>query len=180
MDRPTRSIITDLLPLYEEGLLSEETTDWLEEQVNMDPELEKEVTMLRMPLEKEEITSSVPHDEMLKKVKRRLSLYQLVFLGLSFFLAIQTSILNDSFGFTLWYAVLGVLTYCFYKDMRIVFYISFLPIFVWSIGLNLTSYQAGHIFANLAGSLSLALIHYLFALIGSIIGLLAIKIKEGG
>ena len=40
MDKPVRSIIEDLLPLYHEGLLSEETTQWLEEQVKGDEELQ--------------------------------------------------------------------------------------------------------------------------------------------
>lgn len=187
MDKPVRSIIEDLLPLYHEGLLSEETTQWLEEQVKGDEELQSLVAQTSRPLEKVGIESTVEHDQMMRKIKRKLSVYQLIFMAISFFLAIKTSMLNESFGFVLWYAVLGVLGYLFYKDMKIVFLISFTPIFIWSLGSNIGDYMAGHIpdmtlpsylLSSIFGSLMTGLIHYLFAFIGSIIGLLILKIKE--
>lgn len=190
MDKPVRSIIEDLLPLYHEGLLSEETTEWVEEQVKGDEELQSLVAQTSRPLEKVEIESTVEHNQMMRKIKRKLSVYQLIFMGISFFLAINTSMLNESFGFVLWYAVLGVLGYLFYKDMKIVFLISFIPIFIWSIGINIGDYGAGHITPGITfasyflqsfmGSLMVGLIHYLFAFIGSIIGFLILKIKGEG
>ncbi|MEH7226545.1 hypothetical protein V7112_22345 [Bacillus sp. JJ1566] len=189
MDKRKQAIIEDLLPLYNEGLLSAETTTWLEEQIQDNKELQKLVDQATTPLEKEEIASPVQHDRMITTIKRRLSLYQLIFVGLSFFLAIQTSMLNESFGFILWYAVLGLLTYLFYKDMKIVFYISFIPIFIWSISGNISDYMNGDIGSTVSfgqfllhsviGSILVTLIHYLFAFIGSIIGFLYIKIRNG-
>jgi hypothetical protein len=42
MDRNvTRSIIEDLLPLYSEGLLREETVRWLEQQARDNPEYQQ-------------------------------------------------------------------------------------------------------------------------------------------
>lgn len=190
MDKYVRFIIEDLLPLYNEGLLSEETTEWLEDQVAKNLELQKIVAQSNRPLEKIEIESTVEPDKMIKNIKRKLSIYQLIFMAISFYLAINTSLLNDSFGFIFWYTVLGIVTYLFYKDMKIVFYISMLPIFIWSIGGNIAEYRAGHIdntvsittyvFQSITGSFFMGLIHYLFALIGSLIGLLLIKIKERG
>ncbi|MEI2401072.1 hypothetical protein, partial [Paenibacillus phytohabitans] len=131
----------------------------------------------------------VQHDKMITNIKRRLALYQLIFVGLSFFLAIQTSMLNDSFGFILWYTVLGLLTYLFYKDMKIVFYISFIPIFIWSISGNISDYMSGDIVGavsfgpfllqSIIGSILVTLLHYVFAFIGSMIGFLYIKIRTG-
>ncbi|MFS0863931.1 hypothetical protein [Fredinandcohnia sp. 179-A 10B2 NHS] len=190
MDKHVQSIVEDLLPLYNEGLLSETTTEWLEKQIKGNEELEKIVKQSSTPLVKEEIESPVEHDKMIKAIKRKLSIYQLIFVGLSFYLAINTSILNESFGFILWYAVLGVVTFLFYKDMKIVFYISVLPIFIWSIGGSISDYVNGQIdhtqsfikflLQTTAGSFFLAMIHYLFALIGSVMGLLILKIKERG
>ncbi|MEH7237143.1 hypothetical protein [Bacillus sp. JJ1562] len=189
MDRRKQAIIEDLLPLYNEGLLSAETTTWLEEQIQDNKELQKLVDQSTIPLEKEEIDSPVKHDKMITNIKRRLALYQLIFVGLSFFLAIQTSMLNESFGFILWYAVLGLLTYLFYKDMKIVFYISFIPIFIWSLGGNIGDYLNGDIGSTVSfgkfllqsamGSILVTLIHYLFAFIGSMIGFLYLKIRNG-
>ncbi|WP_077619314.1 hypothetical protein [Bacillus sinesaloumensis] len=188
-DHREQAIIEDLLPLYNEGLLSEDTANWLEEQIQDSDELQKLVRQTTTPLEKEEIQSTVHHDKMITKIKRRLALYQLIFVGLSFYLAIQTSLLNDSFGFILWYTVLGFLTYLFYKDMKIVLYISFIPIFIWSIGDDIGHYLNGHIdgtvsfgqflFQSVMGSIIVTLIHYLFAFIGNIIGFLYLKIRNG-
>ncbi len=189
MDKHKQAIIEDLLPLYNEGLLSTETTTWLEEQIQANKELQKLVDQAATPLEKEEIDSTIKHDKMITNIKRRLALYQLIFVGLSFFLAIQTSMLNESFGFILWYAVLGLLTYLFYKDMKIVFYISFIPIFIWSLGGNLGDFMKGDIsdtvtfgqflMQSVMGSILVTLIHFVFAFIGSMIGFLYLKIRNG-
>ena len=185
----TQAIIEDLLPLYNEGLLSTETTTWLEGQIQESEELQKLVTQSTIPLDKEEIDSPVQHDKMITTIKRRLALYQLIFVGLSFYLAIQTSLLNESFGFILWYAVLGLLTYLFYKDIKIVFYVSFIPIFIWSIGGNIADYMNGQIdttvslgrflYQSVMGSTLVTLIHCLFAFIGSLIGFFYLKIRNG-
>ncbi|MCH1625635.1 hypothetical protein [Fredinandcohnia quinoae] len=190
MDKQIRSIIEDLLPLYNEGLLSEETTNWLEEQVKRNDDFQNLLKHTVEPLEKEAINTTIEHEKMMKRINRKLSIYQIIFVAISFFLAIKTSILNESFGFILWYAVLGLLTYLFYKDFKIVLYISLLPIFIWSLGSNLTDYQSGNIddnqtfsvffFMSMVGSLLLSLIHFIFALLGSMMGFLIIKIKERG
>jgi hypothetical protein len=132
-----RSIIEDLLPLYHEGLLREETVKWLEEQINRNEDYQDLFHLSQRPLPKKEIKSKMDNDEMFKKISRKLTIYQMIFVGISFFLAIQTSLLNESFGFILWYTVLGFITYTFYRDMKIVFLISFIPILVWAMGLSI-------------------------------------------
>ncbi len=66
---------------------------------------------------------------MFKQIHRKLSMYQMIFIGVSFLLAVQTSLLNESLGFILWYTVLGLLSYLFYKDVKLVFLIAFVPTF---------------------------------------------------
>lgn len=184
------AIIEDLLPLYNEGLLSEETTKWFEKQVQQNPAYQKLIDASQRPLPKQEIRSPIDQEQMMKKIHRKLSIYQMIFVALSFFLAINTSLLNESFGFILWYAVLGMISYIFYKDMKMVFFISFIPIFVWSIGGSLADLFAGnklaeislgeYLLGSLSGAFLIAVIHYLFAFIGSLVGRFIYKLKEKG
>lgn len=189
MDKHTvRHIVEDLLPLYKEGLVSDETKKWIEEQLKRDESLQKMAQTLDTPLEKEEIpiTEEGNQDRVFKKIQRRLTLYQIIFIAISFLLALRSSLLNNSFGFILWYAVLGALIYLFYSDMKIVFYLSFIPIFFWSIVSGISDYFTGNLiegvsfFDNVGNSLYasifVSIIHYIFALLGSVIGLLIKKL----
>ncbi len=130
-----RSVFKDLLSLYHEGLLSKESAEWIEEAAENDEELQKLLKMTEAELPKEHIESTVHESQMFKKINRKLSLYQLMFTAISFFLAIHTSLLNESFGFILWYAVLGLAVYLFYRDMKLVILLSFAPIFIWGMGI---------------------------------------------
>lgn len=185
-----RHIVEDLLPLYEEGLVSEETKKWLEEQLKKDENLRKLAQTLQTPLEKEviPIIDEVKQEKTFKNIQRKLSLYQIIFVAISFVLAIRTSLLNESFGFILSYAILGFIIYLFYKDMKIVFYLSFIPIFLWSVIDGISTYIARdvvegitlmeYVYDLLLGTLLISFIHYLFALIGSVIGFLLKKLFQ--
>ncbi|RXZ82544.1 hypothetical protein EBB07_10790 [Paenibacillaceae bacterium] len=185
---PIQSIIEDLLPLHEEGLLREETAAWLEEQLASSAQFKQLAERSLTPLPKPEIPSALDYDPMVKKIKRTLSLYQIIFIAISFFLALQTSLLNSSFEFVLWYAVLGALIYLFYQDMKMVFLIAFIPILFWSIGGGMSDYFSGSIEAKLApyalqtvfGGILVAGIHYAVALMGSLVGLCIVKLKGRG
>lgn len=187
-DNQVKHIIEDLLPLYEEGLLSAETTEWLEEQAKTNTEYSKLLELSSQALPNSVIDSPVDSKKMFQQIHRKIALYQIIFVALSFLLAINTSLLNDSFGFVLWYAVLGVVSYLFYKDFKIVFYLSFLPIFFWSVGTNMIDYFNGHymegitilefLTSSLFGSLVLSVLHFVFALIGALIAWIILKLKE--
>ena len=110
---------------------------------------------------------------MMSKISFRLSLYQIIFVGLSFFMAMRTTLLNDSFGFILSYTILGLLTYLFYKNLKIVIAITFLPVFIWSIGTTIAETSFDYIY----GSLLVAGLHLLFALIGALIAWLILQLK---
>ena len=180
-----RSIFEDLLPLYHEGLLSKETAEWIEEAAENDEELQKLLKMTEAELPKEHIESTVHESQMFKKINRKLSLYQLMFTAISFFLAIHTSLLNESFGFILWYAVLGLAVYLFYRDMKLVILLSFAPIFIWGMGDILAGWDAAdgtgvveHLLYSVFGAFMLAVIHCFFAAAGMMIGWLFLKLKE--
>lgn len=126
------------------------------------------------PILAETIHSPINQDKMMRHIKLKLSIYQIVFVCLSFYFAIKTSLLNDSFGFILSYTVLGVVTYLFYKNIWVVIAIAFLPNFVWSL-IDLVEFNLN----GLAGSLLIGCIHLAFALVGSMIGWLILKLKEG-
>lgn len=181
-------IIEDLLPLYNEGLLSPETTEWVKEHLEECEKCRGICDVTKGELKVEGPDSKISNDEMFKKINRKISFYQVIFVALSFFFAIRTSMLNNSFEFVLWYTVLGAITYLFYKDLKIVFLISFVPIFIWSVGEQFMSFVNGHVaegvgileyaFQVLQGSLIISFVHYIFAAIGSFMGFLIIKIKS--
>ncbi|SEG57302.1 hypothetical protein [Paenibacillus sp. UNC499MF] len=184
-----RHIIEDLLPLYEEGLLSEETAKWLEAQTAGDPDYARLVRLSGQSLLKPELPEPAEdYAKMMAKINRKLSFYQLLFMAISFVLAIRTSLLNESFGFVLWYAVLGFVTYLFYKQIKIVLFLSFAPVFLWSLGDSIYSAVNGSgdggvgmlVFVPIVGAVLTAFIHSLFAFIGSLMGLLVLKIRKTG
>lgn len=181
-------IIKDLLPLYNEDLLSEETTAWVKAHLETCPECKKLQQISSKEVQTEPIENSMDQELMFKRINRKLSLYQIIFVTLSFFIAINTSLLNESFGFILWYPVLGAVTYLFYKDIKLVFLLSFIPIFLWSFGSSLISFvkyadyerisTLGFLWQNLLGSFATSVLHLIFALIGGIIGVLILKLKN--
>lgn len=166
------SIVEDLLPLYTEGLLQEETTVWLEAHLEGCVECRKLAETAFDPVMEKQIPSPINNDKMIAKINFRLSIYQIIFVGISFFLAMQTTLLNESFGFILSYTILGLITYLFYKNIKIVITISFFPVFIWS------SWELFFDFQSMIGSFSIAVIHLIFALIGSAIGALILKLRE--
>lgn len=176
MDKRMRAVAEDLLPLYGEGLLSEDTVLWLEEQLDGDEELRKLAELSGKPLAKPE---PPPHDyeRMMRGVRRKLAIYQVIFMALSFYLAIRTSLLNESFEFVLWYAVLGLVTYLFYKDMRTVVAVAFVPVFLWSIGSSLADMGKAGFVMQIVGAVWVSLIHFVFAWIGAAIAWLLLRTR---
>ncbi|GIN90746.1 zf-HC2 domain-containing protein [Siminovitchia terrae] len=171
-------IVEDLLPLYHEGLIQAETTAWLEEHLKSCESCRELSNLSKDPVQKETIRSSVDNDQMFAKINLKLSVYQIIFVALSFFFAMKTSLLNESFGFILTYTILGFVTYFFYQRLIIVVTIAFLPTFIWSLAQSMN--ETVSILEAISGALFLALIHLLFAIIGSLVAFLLIKFKKEG
>lgn len=183
------SIAEDLLPLYNEELVHDETADWIEAHLKTCPNCSKLALDSAEPVSNASIPSPINHDKMMSKITVKLSLYQVIFVGISFFLAMQTALLNDSFGFILSYTLLGTIMYLFYKSFRVIMLVAFTPIFIWSLGTMIPDivYNAEPLLTRLGvflsqailGSLFIAVIHLGFALAGAVIGLFILKIREG-
>lgn len=184
--RTTRSIIEDLLPLYSEGLLRDETVQWLERQARDNPDYRKLLDQASQPLPAPKPEMTTDYEAMMRSTKRKLSVMQLIFVALSFFVAMSTSMMGGSFGFILWYAVLGGVTYLFYRDWRLVLLVSFVPIFLWIVVDTMQAWVQGSVEGTgflgflmmaLGGSLLGAVLHVLFALLGMAIVRLAVLRK---
>ncbi len=171
-------IAEDLLPLYNEDLLQDETAVWLEDHFKSCKSCRDLSHLSKEPVEKGTVYSSVDHDKMFAKINLKLSVYQIIFVALSFFFAMKTSLLNESFGFILSYAVLGFATYFFYQRLMIVITIAFLPTFLWSLAQSVN--ESVSVSEAIWGASFLALIHLLFAIIGSLVAFLLLKFKKEG
>ncbi|WP_062108210.1 zf-HC2 domain-containing protein [Bacillus niameyensis] len=171
-------IVEDLLPLYNEGLLQEETTKWVEAHLKSCENCRDLASLSNEPLDKEPINSSIDNEKMMKKINFKIAFYQIIFVAISFIFAIKTSLLNESFGFILSYTVLGLITYLFYRRIYLVITIAFIPNFIWSIVDSLSNEAT--VFHAIVGSAFLAFVHLIFAIIGCVIGLLVLKIREKG
>ncbi|MFK4998855.1 zf-HC2 domain-containing protein [Bacillus sp. N9] len=112
-------IVEDLLALYHDGLLQDETVSWVDEHLKRCDHCQEIAQFSKEPIHPEHIQSTVNHDQMMAKIKLRLSIYQIIFVSISFLFAIKTSLLNNSFGFMLSYAILGMITYFFIKASRL-------------------------------------------------------------
>lgn len=171
----TRSIMEDLLPLYSEGLLRDDTARWLEAQIRDNPEYQHLLEQIREPLPAPAPAPTAEYETMMRKIRRKLSVMQLIFVALSFFMAMSTSMMGGSFGFVLWYAVLGGVTFLFYRDVRLVLLVALVPIFVWVFADAMQAWVQGSVegiglfgflLTALGGSLLGAVLHGLFACIG--------------
>lgn len=183
-------IVEDLLPLYNEELLSEESTAWLEKHVASCTHCQQLTHQSKQPLRVKTEPPAGDMQEMFHKINRKLSYFQITFMTISLVFAMTTSLLNDSFHFILTYTILGVITYLFYKQFRLVFFVTFIPIFIWFFGIATNDYINGDmidglgvgkfLLSTLYGGTITASIHVVFSLIGGLIGLVLLKMKNGG
>lgn len=170
-------IAKDLLPLNHEGLLHEETASWLKEHLASCDNCREYANSTSEPIENAAIPSPIDNDKMFANIYLKLAVYQIIFVTISFFFALITSLLNNHLVFVLTYAIFGFVLYLFYKHFVMVTAITFLPNFIWSL---MDSTQAGLFgLEMLLGAAFLALIHLVYALVGSLMALLLLKwLKE--
>lgn len=182
------SIVEDLLPLFEEDLLQPETKQWVEKHLATCDQCGDYMTSSSIQIPAEAIQPIKTANKMMKNVQLKLSIYQILFVALSFILAMSTNILSDSFAFVLTYFLLGFLTFLFYRNWLIALAISFIPIFVWAMVEPILSYGS---YANymaeqgefgvlylILGGLLVGIIHTIFTLLGSVVALLFQKVFE--
>lgn len=138
------SIVEDLLPLYEEGLVQDDTAKWIQQHLQTCEKCRSLAEMNGFAIEKPE-----PHTSPFKTIRKtqvKLSIYQLLFVVLSFIFAMNTSLFNESFGFILSYFVLGLITYYFYRSWIITLALAAVPIYIWSIIDTVSSFDSWQLF----------------------------------
>lgn len=154
------SIVEDLLPLYHKRTLQNDTALFVEQHIATCVDCQKLVSI--QPSTDENIS-----------LKRTLTFFHLIFIVLSFMFALNSSLLGNNLSFIVSYAIFGCLTYLFYKNIWIVFVISFTPIFFWTIianfnnSLYITNSSLADIGELLIGASFIAILHTIFALLGS-------------
>ena len=162
------SIVEDLLPLYLKRTLQSDTMRFIENHIASCESCRQ-------------LTSAQPPPSQKRPMKRTLTFFHLVFIVLSFMFALNSSLLGNNLSFIVSYAIFGCLTYLFYKNIWIVFVISFTPVFVWAIidnfntSLYITHSSFSDIGALLIGATFIAILHTIFALIGSAIAIILRK-----
>ncbi|MFJ7668695.1 zf-HC2 domain-containing protein [Lysinibacillus sp. NPDC097195] len=154
------SVVEDLLPLYKTNGLQADTTDFIEQH-------------LANCKHCQQLAASKLSSNHNLSMKSTLTFFHLVFIVLSFMFALNSSLLGNHKSFVALYALFGCLTYLFYKNIWIVFAISSIPVFVWAIinnfsnPLYIKNFSLIEISSLIAGASYIALLHTIFALLGS-------------
>ncbi|MGN4125102.1 zf-HC2 domain-containing protein [Lysinibacillus sphaericus] len=162
------SIVEDLLPLYKKQALRADTVKFIEQHI---------ASCAHCQLH----TYSQPLPKPTIHFKQTLSFFHVIFIVLSFMFALNSSLLGNQLGFVVSYALFGCLTYLFYKNSWIVFAISFIPVFVWAIidnvmnPLYIGKTSLSDIGTLLLGATFIAILHTIFALLGSAIAIILRK-----
>lgn len=165
------SIVEDLLPLYKNQTLQAHTVEYIEQHLANCEHCHQ-------------LATSEQSREHHLPMKRTVTFFHLVFIVLSFMFAINSSLLGNHKSFVVSYAIFGCLTYFFYKNIWIVFAISFVPVFVWAIIHNInnplyvTNYSFTEIGTLLIGASYIAILHTIFALIGAAFAIMLRRLKK--
>ena len=177
------SVTQDLLPLYEEDLLHLNTKRFVEEHLQSCKECRQIAEQSKIPLPAE-VRPGASSEKMIRNITLRLTTIQIFFVAIAFILAMGTTIMNDNSGFILTYAILGAVTYLFYRSFLVAFLLAGVPNFIWNCLLFMTDWF-GEYYAYTDGfsdALQLALtaliIHLLLTFIGIMIGFCILKIRE--
>ena len=186
------TIIEDLYPLYEEGLVHEQTVTFIEEHLKSCSQCSNRFlgkqTEINAPVEKSKVSAAVS----IKKMQSKLAIYQLLLMLLSFYFAMSTNLFAESFGFILTYFILGLVTFLFYRSWLLTLLITFLPVFL--IGFYETAmmpnayrlYKSDHLGGNIfvfiwmhfIGAVFMAAMHTFFAMLGAVVALFIMKLKK--
>lgn len=162
------TITEDLLPLYLKRQLRPDTVRFVENHI-ASCERCQELIYGQRPL-----TSN-------RSMRHTWTFFHLIFIVLSFMFALNSSLLGSNLSFIVSYAIFGCLTYLFYKNVWIVFIISFTPVFFWAIinnfstSLYITHSSFSDIGVLLVGASFIAILHTIFALLGSAIAIISKK-----
>lgn len=175
------AITQDLLPLYEEGLLSPDTQQFIDTHLQSCEECRDIAAKSQIPLP----TKAVPHapnKKMIRKITVRVTSIQLIFMAIAFILAISSAIINDNRSYILTYTLLGLATYLFYRSTWITLFIAAVPTVACSCLLYMTDWIAHYYVTDMVEAVQLVLFslvaHLIFTLCGIAIGFCIRKVME--
>ncbi|MGE7780634.1 zf-HC2 domain-containing protein [Peribacillus sp. NPDC097264] len=175
------SVTQDLLPLYEEELLQRETQQFVEEHLQSCQECRQIAEQSQIPLPAEVIPGGASK-KMMRNITLKLTTIQIFFVAIAFILAMSTTIMNDNSGFILTYAILGTVTYLFYRSVLIAILLAGIPNFIWNCLLYMTDWFGEFYAQSFSEALLIALtsliVHLLLTFVGIIIGFCILKIRE--
>lgn len=117
--------------------------------------------------------STYDTDSTIRSLKRKVRVLQLILTVLAFIAALGSTMMAGSFGFILWYAVLGGVVFYFYRNIWLVLLLAFVPAFVWGIADQIGNPGEAGIPGVVLASLLTAGLHTLFAVVGMAIAWLA-------
>lgn len=175
------AIVQDLLPLYEEELLQEETKKFVEEHLQSCEECRRIAEQSQIPLPAH-VKPGASSKKMIRKITVRLTTIQIFFVAIAFILAMSTTIINDNKTFILTYAILGAVTYLFYRSVLVAVLLAGVPNFIWNCLLYMTDWFGEFYAESFSEALQLSLfslaVHLMFTFIGIAIGFCILKIRE--
>ncbi|MGE7603391.1 zf-HC2 domain-containing protein [Peribacillus sp. NPDC097675] len=176
------SVTQDLLPLYEEELLQLKTQRFVEEHLQSCQECRHIAEQSQIPLPAE-VQPGASSKKMMRNITLKLTTIQIFFVAIAFILAMSTTIMNDNSGFILTYALLGAVTYLFYRSVLIAILLAGVPNFIWNCLLYMTDWFGEFYAQSFSEAFLIALtalvVHLLLTFIGIIIGFCILKIREG-
>jgi len=174
-------IVQDLLPLYEEDLLQLGTKQFVEEHLKSCQECRQIAQQSQIPLPVE-VERGGGSKKMIRNITLKLTTIQIFFIAIAFILAMGTTVLNDNSGFILTYALLGAVTYLFYRSILIAVLLAGIPNFIWNCLLHMTGWfgniYADSFFEGFLIALTAVIVHLIFTFIGIVIGFCILKIRE--
>lgn len=188
------AIVEDLYPLYEEGLVQDQTAAFVEEHLHICEKCREKFGSgqknIAPIIEKPKISAALA----MKKTQSKLAMIQLVITLLSFYLAMSTNLFSESFGFILTYFILGIVIFSFYQSWMLTFIIAFFPVLFIAFADTAfepnayRTYMADHMNGNivffawmhLIGAVMIAILHTFFAMLGGAVAFLWKKTKKEG
>lgn len=175
------AIVQDLLPLYEEELLQEESKKFVEIHLQSCRECRRLAEQSKIPLPAE-VKPGGASKKMMQDITLKLTTIQIFFVAIAFVLAMSTTITNDNQGFVLTFAILGAVTYLFYRSVLVAVLLAGIPTFIWNCLLYMTDWFGEFYAESFLEAFQLVLtgliLHLLFTVIGIVIGFSILKIRE--
>ncbi len=176
------AVTQDLLPLYEEELLHPDTQRFVEEHLQSCQECRHiaEQSQILLPAQ---VRPHGASKNMIRNITVKLTTIQIFFVAIAFILAMSTTVMNDNSGFILTYAILGAVTYLFYRSVLVTVLLAGVPNFLWNCLIYMTNWFGKFYADSFSEALQIALttliIHLLVTVIGILIGFCILKIREG-